>query len=185
MTELLASSGGEAEFNVLGVPLGEFIIGTIAFLIVFGFLGKVLLPKIKQALQDREDAIEGGLRKAEEAQAESAKLKEQYTDQLASAREEASAIRTAAQGEKARIIDEARGEAQEAQNAVIANAQAQIEAEKARASSDLRQSVGVLATELASRIVGESLTDDAKAAAVVDRFISDLEQTASATPGQA
>jgi F-type H+-transporting ATPase subunit b len=39
----------------------------------------------------------------------------------------------------------------------------------------LRSEVGTLATTLAGRIVGETLTDDARAARVVDRFLEDLE----------
>ena len=53
---------------------------------------------------------------------------------------------------------------------------AQIEAEKAKALAELRRSMGGVATDLAGRIVGESMTDDARASAVVDRFIAELEQ---------
>lgn len=178
-----AEAGGEAEPSVLSVPLPELVIGTIAFLIVFGLLGKILLPKIAKMLQEREDAIEGGLRRAEQAQAESAAMKSQYQDQLAQAREDASAIRQAGQVEKAQIIAEARTEAQAASAQVVASAQAQIEAEKSKALSELRSTVGALATDLAGKIVGESLTDDARASAVVDRFIDDLEQSAAQTSG--
>lgn len=185
MNWLLASAeaGAEAEPSVLAVPLPELIIGTIAFLIIFGVLGKMLIPKIVKALNDREEAIEGGLRKAEQAQAEVAELKAQYADQLAAAREEAASIRQAAQAEKAGIIEEARSEAATAAAAVTANAMAQIEAEKSKAIGELRRSVGVMATDLAGKIVGESLTDDARSAAVVDRFIAELEQSAASAQG--
>ncbi len=111
---------------------------------------------------------------------------EEYKAQLAKAREEAAGIRAEAQAEKAGIIEEARKEAQEAARAVSAQATSQIEAEKSKAVSELRKSVGVLATDLAGRIVGESLTDDTRASAVVDRFIAEVEQTAANAPsGQA
>ncbi len=181
MTNLIASA--EGGFNVLAVPIGEFIIGTIAFLIVFGVLTKLLLPKIKATLDERERLIEGGLRKAEKAQEESNKMLADYQDQLATAREEASEIRAQAQAEKAGIIAEARTEAQAAAAAVTAQAQAQIEAEKTRAVSELSKYVGSMATDLAGRIVGESLTDDARSKSVVDRFIGELEQTAAETSG--
>jgi len=42
----------------------ELIIGTIAFLIVFGLLAKVLMPRISTTLAERTDAIEGGLKRA-------------------------------------------------------------------------------------------------------------------------
>lgn len=177
MTQLLAAAEGGHEFQVLGVPLSELIMGSIAFLIVFGVLGKVLLPKINQILEEREEAIEGGLKRADEALAEAAQMRDDYKEQIAKAREEASAIRNQAQAEKAAIIEEARAAAQEEAAKVTANAQAQIEAEKSKAVSELHKSVGTMATTLAGRIVGESLSDDAKASAVVDRFIDELEQS--------
>ena len=66
---------------------------------------------------------------------------------------------------------------------IIAQAKAQIEAERQAAMVSLRGEVGGIATDLASRIVGESLRDDQRAANVVDRFIADLEaQTPAAQP---
>ena len=53
-------------------------------------------------------------------------------------------------------------------------AQAQIEAERQQALISLRTEVGTLATELASRIVGESLTDEARQRRMVDRFLDEL-----------
>lgn len=183
MTELLAAAAeGAEEFSILAVPIGEVIFGLIAFLIVFGVLGKMLLPKIRTALEEREQAIEGGLRAAEKAQAESAKLMADYQDELRKAREEAGEIRAAAQAEKAQIIEAARSEAQAAAAQVTASAQAQIEAEKNRAMEDLRHSVGELATDIAAKIVGSELIDPDKARSVVDSFIDELEQAAAAKP---
>jgi F-type H+-transporting ATPase subunit b len=54
-------------------------------------------------------------------------------------------------------------------------AQAQIEAERQQALISLRTEVGTLATQQASRIVGESLADQARQSRMVDRFLSELE----------
>ena len=105
------SAASEEMPSVLAVPVDELIIGLIAFLIVFGALGKFALPKIKATLDERADAIEGGLQRAEEAQAEASRVLEEYKEQLASAREEASAIRTQAQADRASMVDEAKNEA--------------------------------------------------------------------------
>ena len=178
MTFLFASGAeGSVQFNVLAVPFGVLIIGTVAFLIVFFVLGKLLLPKISKALDEREAAIEGGLKAAEKAKEDSARQAAQNQDELAKAREEAASIRAAAQAERADIIEKARSEAQAAAAAVTASAQAQIEQEKNKAGSDLQRNVGAIATDLAGRIVGEVLTDNATAQSVVDRFISELEAT--------
>ena len=142
----------------------EFVIGLAAFFIVFGVLAKFALPKIQQTLEERADAIEGGIKRAEEAQAEAHRTLEQYQEQMAAARAEVAEIRQQAEAERAGVMEEARkaAEAQAAQ--IAANATAQIEAEKAKALSELRKSMGGVATDLAGRIVGESMTDDARAA---------------------
>ena len=44
----------------------------------------------------------------------------------------------------------------------------------------LRNEVGGLALDLAGGVVGETLSDDARATAVVDRFLADLEASEAA-----
>lgn len=179
MTYLLAEGS-----NVLALPLYEIIIALICFFIVFGALAKFALPGIKKTLEERTAAIEGGLQRAEDAQAEATRTLEEYKAQLAAAREEAAAIRAQAQSDKTAIIEEARAEAAAAAAAVTSRAEAQLVAERTATLASLRRDVGALAVDLAGKVVGESLTDDARARATVDRFITDLEAQAAAT-GQA
>jgi F-type H+-transporting ATPase subunit b len=153
----------------------ELIIGTVVFLIVFGVLGKMLLPRIIKTLQEREDAIEGGIHRAEQAQAEAAAMREEYRAQLAEANKDAARQREAAQEEKAQIIAEAREQAQVEARRILEGAQAQIAAERQQALQSLRAEVGALATDLASRIVGESLADTARQGRMVDRFLAEIE----------
>ncbi|NBO26786.1 MAG: F0F1 ATP synthase subunit B [Actinobacteria bacterium] len=169
----------ESEVNILRLPLDELIIGTLAFAIVFFALAKFAFPAISKTLEDRADAIEGGLARAENSQAEAAAMLEQYRAQLADARGEAANIRAEAQAEKTAMIESARGEAAAAAASVTERAQAQIEAERSQAMSSLRRDVSELALTLAGKVVGESLTDDARARASVDRFIADLEVEAA------
>jgi len=169
----------ESEVNILRLPLDELIIGTLAFAIVFFALAKFAFPAISKTLEDRADAIEGGLARAENSQAEAAAMLEQYRAQLADARGEAANIRAEAQAEKTAMIESARGEAAAVAASVTERAQAQIEAERSQAMSSLRRDVSELALTLAGKVVGESLTDDARARASVDRFIADLEVEAA------
>ena len=169
----------ESEVNILRLPLDELIIGTLAFAIVFFALAKFAFPAISKTLEDRAYAIEGGLARAENSQAEAAAMLEEYRAQLADARGEAANIRAEAQAEKTVMIESARGEAAAAAASVTERAQAQIEAERSQAMSSLRRDVSELALTLAGKVVGESLTDDARARASVDRFIADLEVEAA------
>ena len=165
-----------ASTNPLLPSWPEFIIGTILFVLVFGALAKFLLPRAQQMLSERTELIEGGLARSEEAQAEAKQLLDQYQQQLAEARHEAARLREEAREQGAQIIAEMREQAQAEARRITEAAQAQIQAERQQALNALRTEVGTLATELASRIVGESLTDTARQNRMVDRFLDELEQ---------
>jgi F-type H+-transporting ATPase subunit b len=172
---LAAEEGGHEPPNPLIPKLSELIVGAIAFALLFWLLKKFALPMFEKTYQERTEAIEGGIKKAEVAQAEAAKALAEYQAALADARGEAAEIRAEAQSERTRIVEEARAEAQAAAEAVTARATAQIEADRAAAQAELSREVGRIALDLASRVVGETLEDDARARATVDRFIADLE----------
>jgi F-type H+-transporting ATPase subunit b len=154
----------------------ELIIGTISFLIVFAVLGKVLLPRIQKTLADRTNAIEGGLKRAEDAQAEAQQVLDQYRQQLADARQEAARLREQAQEQGAAIIADMREVAQTEARRIIDAAHQQIATDQMLAMQALRTDVGAMAVDLASRVVGESLEDVARQRRIVERFIEGLEQ---------
>ncbi len=155
----------------------ELIIGTIAFLIVFILLARVLMPRISKTLEERSDAIEGGIKRAETAQAEANEVLDQYRAQLAEARHEAARLREQAREEAAQLVAQGRAEGVAERERIIATAAAQVEADRQQAVHALRAEVGTLAVELASKIVGESLADEARQSRMVDRFLADLEAT--------
>jgi F-type H+-transporting ATPase subunit b len=175
----LAASG----LGPLAPDLTELIIGTIAFLIVFGMLYKVLMPRIAKTLQERTDAIEGGLKRADEAQAEANRTLKEYREQLAEARHEASKLREEAKEEGAQIKAELRAEGEAERQRIVEAAHAQLEADRQQALTSLRAEVGAIAVELASRIVGESLADEARQRRTVDRFLEQLEEQSGSTAG--
>jgi F-type H+-transporting ATPase subunit b len=175
MIHLAAST---ASTNPLLPSWPEFIIGTILFFLIFGALAKFLLPRAQQTLAERTDQIEGGLARADEAQAEAQQVLEQYRQQLADARHEAARLREEAREQGVQIIADMREQAQAEARRLVEAAETQIEAERQQALTTLRTEVGTLATDLASRIVGESLTDEARQSRVVDRFLDELEQMA-------
>lgn len=154
---------------------GELIIGFIAIGILYWVVRSRVVPRLEQAYAERTEAIEGGIAKAETAQAEARAALEQYRAQLADAQGEAQQIREQARAEGAQIIAEMREQAQAEASRIAAAAQQQIQAERQQAVVQLRGEVGTMATSLASRIVGESLEDQARASRVVDRFLDELE----------
>ncbi|WP_405857613.1 F0F1 ATP synthase subunit B [Streptomyces sp. NBC_00090] len=160
--------------------LDELVIGLIAFVIVFGFLAKKLLPNINKVLEQRREAIEGGIEKAESAQIEAQSVLEQYKAQLAEARHEAARLRQEATEQGTAIIQEMKAEGQRQREEIIAAGHTQIEADRKAASTSLRQDVGKLATDLAGKLVGESLEDVARQSRTIDRFLDELEEKAEA-----
>jgi F-type H+-transporting ATPase subunit b len=173
---ILLADSSTASSDPLLPSTAEFIIGTILFVLVFGVMAKLLLPRIQQVLTERTEAIEGGLTRSDEAQKEAQALLDQYRQQLAEARHDAARLREEAREQGAQIIAEMREQAQAEARRVTEAAQAQIQAERQQALTSLRAEVGTLATELASRIVGESLTEQARQSRMVDRFLDELEQ---------
>lgn len=161
----------------------EVIVGAIGFFIVFVALWKILLPRIMKTLEERTEAIEGGLQKAEEAQAEGKRLVEEYQAKLADARHEAARQREEARQQGAAIIAEMREQAQAEARRITEAAQAQIQADRQQAFASLRAEVGALSVQLASKIVGESLEDEARQSRVVDRFLGDLDDSRSSASG--
>lgn len=176
MNVFLAAEGPQ---NPLIPNTTELVVGILCFLIVFGFLGKKLLPNIQKTLEERHDAIEGGLERAAEAQAEANQTLEQYKAQLAEARHEAARLRQEATEQGAAIIQQMREEGQRQREEIIAAGHTQIEADRRAAAVALRQDVGKLATDLAGKLVGESLEDHARQSRTIDRFLDELENNAA------
>ncbi len=162
------------------------IVWSLFIVIVLGFVFlKYALPKIQAVLDERTEKIEGGLALAETAQAEAQAALAEYQQQLQDARTEAARIREEARNEGTAIIAESRTRAQAEAARIVENAQRQIEAERQQASVSLRTEVGALATELASKIVGESLEDEVRRSRVVDRFLDDLEASTAGAQADA
>jgi F-type H+-transporting ATPase subunit b len=167
----------EGKINPLIPHTAELIVGAIAFTLLFLTLRKFVVPMFEKAYTDRTNAIQGGMERAEKAQLEAQRALTQYNDQLSKAREEAQTLREEARVQGAAIIEDLRTKAQEEAARITATAHASIEAERQQAIASLRNEVGTLAVELASKIVGEALDDQARQSRVVDRFLEDLEKS--------
>ena len=164
---VIAAAAAEEAHNPLIPAVYDIIWSSVIFLIVLFFFWKLALPRMQKLLDDRAEAIEGNIAKADDAQRKAEAALEQYTAQLAAARVEAGQIREQASSDAARIL---------------ATAKTQIEAEHQAAITSLRSEVGTLALDLASGVIGESLNDDARASAIVDRFLADIESSENSAP---
>ncbi|MEJ6607698.1 MAG: F0F1 ATP synthase subunit B [Candidatus Planktophila sp.] len=168
----------EAEkVNPLIPHTAELIVGAVAFTLLFLVLRSKVVPMFEKAFTARTDAIQGGMERAEKAQLDAQRALNQYNEQLSNAREEAQTLREEARVQGASIIEELRTKAQEEAARITAAAHSSIEAERQQAITSLRNEVGTIAIELASKIVGEALDDQARQSRIVDRFLDDLEKS--------
>ncbi|WP_462186549.1 MULTISPECIES: F0F1 ATP synthase subunit B [unclassified Frankia] len=172
---LAAEEVGTHEENVLVPPLSELIVGLLAFGVLVGFFFWKIYPQIRKTYADRTERVEGGLRRAEQAQREAQALFEQYRAQLAEARAEAARIREDAHAQARVIIDELRTDAQREVAELRDRAEASLAAERSQVVAQVRREVGTLAVELATKIVGHELQNDARQRQLVDDFIAGLE----------
>ncbi|MBH0055178.1 MULTISPECIES: F0F1 ATP synthase subunit B [unclassified Salinibacterium] len=183
MLSALLAAAEDTEADVINPLLPadyDIIWSLVCFAIILFFFWKKFLPALTKTLDARAEAIEGGIKKAEIAQAEAAEALEQYKTQLAEGRAEAAKIREQARLEGTEIVNELKEQATVEAARITANAQATIEAERQAALVSLRSEVGSMAIDLASGVIGQSLTDDKKSSALVDQFLADLEASEKA-----
>jgi F-type H+-transporting ATPase subunit b len=173
----LVAASTDSEANALPVlpHWGELIFGLIAIAILYYVVQSRVVPRLEQVYAERAAAIEGGIKKAEIAQAEAAEALAKYQAELAEGRAERARIIQQASEEAASVAAEIRQRAQEEAERITQAASQQIQAERQQAVVQLRQEVGTLSVDLASRIVGESLTDEARQRRVIDNFLAELE----------
>ena len=176
---ILLAAEGEAS-NPLLPAIYDIVWSIIPFALVLLLFWRIVLPRLQKTLDERSSAIEGGIAQAESAQAEAKEALEKYNALLAEARAEASDIRDKARSEGQVILAEMKENAQAEANRIAANASAQIEAERHQAVLSLRKEVGNLALDLASAVLQERLSEDAKAASVIDKLLADIDKEAAA-----
>jgi F-type H+-transporting ATPase subunit b len=157
------------------VPNATFLVELAAFAIMLFILGRYVVPPINRAMTARQNAIREHFNDLEQAKADAREAEEKFRSQITEARHEAARIREEAREQGASIIAEMREQAREESDRIVRHAHAQIDAERQQAVQQLRAEIGSMATELASRIVGESLEDEARRSRVVERFLEALE----------
>ena len=157
------------------VPNGTFFVELIAFGIIVWILAKFVIPPINRAMTARQDAIRKEFAELDEAKDDATRPRRssRRRSPTPATRRPRSARRPASRAPQ--IIAEAREQAQAEAARIVEHGHAQIAAERQQAVASLRAEVGSLATDLAGRIVGESLEDDERSNRVVDRFLADLE----------
>ena len=172
----LANEGGQGGGTAFILPHAhEIFWAAVVLLLILLVVGRYALPRLYAVLDERAQRIQEGLDLADKAKQEQAGAEKRATRLVDEARREAARIRDNAQSEAKEIVAKARTDAQAEAAGIVEGAQRQILAEKQAAQISLRTDVGMLASTLAERIVGEQLSDTALSERVIDRFLDELE----------
>ena len=130
------------------------------FLVLLAILAKFAYKPLLKAMDDRRNRIINDLDSAEQTRLDAEALKEQYAEQLAGARQEATEIVNKANQIAQNLHDELVEQARVEQEALMANAKERIEQEKQQALLDIRAEVIKLSTLIAGKIVNQKLNSD-------------------------
>jgi F-type H+-transporting ATPase subunit b len=165
------------------VPNATFFAELVAFLIILGILWRYVLPRVTKALDERQEIIRTQMDEADATKAKLAATEADYRAKMQEASAMAAQIRDEARADAAAIRDEMLAKAREESDRIIAAGRSQLEAERTAVERQLRSEVGTLAVDLASRIVGESLEDEARQRGTVDRVLRELNAGAPVRGG--
>jgi len=173
---ILTAEAGETQNPLLPADY-DILWSAVVFSVLLVFFWFKVLPSFKKMLDERAQAIEGRLAEAERATAEAAERTDLIEAEQEKLRSEASSIREEARSEGAAILNEMKEQAKQESERIAEVTKAQLEADRQAAIEALRQEVGVLAIDLASKIVGEKLQEDKVANKVVDDFMKEIEKS--------
>lgn len=143
---------------------------TVIFLLFWTIIGKTAFKPIAEALKKREGDIESALQEAEKARLEIADLKAKNDQILVEAREERSKILKEAKEMGGTIVKDAKDKAQEEAKKILTNANSEIENKKMAAMIDVKNQAGILALEIAEKVIKKDLKGNNEQ----ERFINDL-----------
>jgi F-type H+-transporting ATPase subunit b len=176
---VLAQEAAEHEQSPILPATNELIWGTVAFLILLFLMYRTVFPQVNKAFKDRRANIEGKLEQAEKDREEAEGLLEQYRRRLRDAEDETQRILEEARANAERVRRDLLAKAETDAGRELGRARQAIRAERDQAIRQLRNEVGTLAVELATRVVGDSLDRD-RQLRLVDEYIDELGNTAQA-----
>ncbi|MBP5375034.1 MAG: F0F1 ATP synthase subunit B [Bacteroidaceae bacterium] len=146
----------------------------LSFGVVFFLLAKFGFPIIVKAINERKEFIEMSLLSAKQANERLANIQAESERLLSDAKVRQQDIIAGAMQEKAQIVKAAKDEAQTVANQMIEEARQSIQAEKERALQEVRQEVASFALDIAEKVIGERMKDDAFQKQTIDQLIDKL-----------
>ena len=139
---------------------GLFLWTIFTFLVLLGLLAKFAWRPLLAMLETRENMIRTALQDAEKATKEFEQLQEKTKQITAKARKEAQSIITESRSQAEKVKDEILQDAKGKASLIIETAEEQIQAEKKKAISEIRDEVVELSLSVASKLIRRKITSE-------------------------
>ncbi|MES2379577.1 MAG: F0F1 ATP synthase subunit B [Bacteroidota bacterium] len=154
--------------------IGLVFWSTLAFGLLFFFLGKFAWKPIMKTLQEREDSIDEALKSAETARLQLEALKSDNQRLLNEARAERDKMLKEANEIKDQILAKAKNDAKQEGDKMIASAKEAIENEKVNAMNQLKTQVAVLTVDLAEKVLRKKMEDRSQQEAFINDNLKNI-----------
>jgi F-type H+-transporting ATPase subunit b len=174
LTAVLAATDSGGGSFLVTPSVGLMIWTLLVFAIAMYILNKVAFPRIAEALDKRQRAIEDSIDAAERTRREADELLRQYRERLTEARGQADEIvsraRKTGENAEAEILADARAKREE----MMEQTRREIEAETRRAIQQIRSEVADLTIAATEKVTRKTL-DDADQKRLVEEALSELD----------
>ncbi len=162
------------DFSPIKPDFGLFFWTVVVFLIFWLLVGKLAFRPIVRALKDRGVEIQAALDSAKLAREEMSKMKAENEKIIAEAREEKMKIIREAKDAANNIVAEAKEKAKEEAKRITVQAKLDIENAKKAALVDVKNQLGMLALEIAGKVIRKNLSDAEAQQEYVKRLLDEV-----------
>lgn len=163
------------DFSVIKPDLGLILWTTVIFLLFWFLIGKLAFKPIAQALKKRESDIQSALDEASKARAEMQNLNAENERLLSEARTERALLMKEATDTKNEIIADAKEKAKVEAKRLLENAKIEIDNQKNAAITEVKNKVGMMALDIAEKVLKKELKGDKDQESFVSQLVDDIK----------
>lgn len=169
----LADEESAVGADILIPKAAEFVPALIAFLIIFLILAKIVWPPVLEMMEKRQQKIQDDLDAAERSRLQAAEEAKSYEAKILDAHHEADAIVARAKREAEEVRSQVLARAQREAAEIISKAHDAVDSERHKAMIELSSSVVDLSVEIASKIIGNDLSEEEQRR-LAERYLAEV-----------
>lgn len=163
--------------NILLPDTGLLFWMTVIFAVVFFVLAKFGFPVITDMVDKRTKKIDDALAAAKQADEKLASLTIEHDKMIAKTDAECSRMLQEAAKQKELMLEQARQQAREQADKIVAESKVRIAREKEAALRDIRKEVATLSLAIAETIVRKDLSSESSQRDLADKLFDEIRQS--------